>query len=340
MNKNNQIDQNIQHNLQQMGRLTKVLCLLVLAFMMLSGFLLSPFYTDSPKEQFEQSSKSLGHVNDFKLLPFPDTEEGRAAAYGQQLITETYKYLGPESGAAAIYSGNNLACSSCHLQAGTKAYAAPYVGLTALFPRYIGREDKVSTLEERINGCFERSMNGRALAVGSVEMHAIVSYIKHISQDIPVGHQLEGQGFVDIQIPNRAADIVQGKLLFKDKCMSCHGEDGSGLRRGQLQDAEGYLYPALWGMDSYNDGAGMSRLLTAARFLKGNMPLGASFENPILSDEEAYDLAAYMNSNSRPEKAFKELDYPNLKKKPKDTAYGPYADQISEIQHKYGPFNF
>ena len=38
--------------------------------------------------------------------------------------------------------------------------------------------------------------------------------------------------------------------------------------------ADGFLFPLLWGPDSYNNGAGMNRVLTAARFIKARMPLG------------------------------------------------------------------
>lgn len=117
----------------------------------------------------------------------------------------------------------------------------------------------------------------------------------------------------------------------------CHGQDGQGQK---IEGGKGYTYPPLWGPDSYNDGAGMNRVITAAKFIKGNMPLGATHDSPILTDEEAFDVAAYINSFDRPQKANKEKDYPNLSKKPKDCSYPPYIDNISQEQHKYGPFNF
>jgi len=44
----------------------------------------------------------------------------------------------------------------------------------------------------------------------------------------------------------------------------------------------------------------MHRVLTAAQFIKGNMPLGTTADEPLLSDEEAYDVAGYINSFTRP----------------------------------------
>ena len=285
-------------------------------------------------DSLEMRNDSLiTHVSQFKEISFKDNPEGKMASYGEKLIKNTYDYF--YDGEVKI--GNKLACSSCHLNGGTKAFAAPYVGLTNVFPTYIGRENKVESLEERINGCFERSMNGRAIPENSKEMRAIITYIKNISINTVNKGRLAGQGFIKMDIPNRVADLKHGQLVFENKCTSCHGKDGQGLPQTA---GKGYQYPPLWGKDSYNDGAGMARLLTAARFIKANMPLGATYDAPQLKDDEAYDVAAYINSFDRPQKTNKQLDYPNLSKKPKDSPYPPYADNVSTEQHKLGPFNF
>lgn len=275
----------------------------------------------------------------YNLDSLADNPEGRSIRYGHDLISETYKYLGPEVKVEAMrYAGNNLSCKNCHLQAGQKKFAAPYVGIWGIYPTYKGREDAISTIEERINGCMERSLAGKPLPLDSKEMEAMVMYIKWLGKDIPVGRKMEGQGFVKISFPERAADLVQGKAVYVPKCASCHGPDGQGRRNGAPGSATGYTYPPLWGPDSYNDGAGMHRLMTAARFIKANMPFGATAGNPILTDEEAYDVAAYINSFPRPEKAHKEKDYPDLSKKPVDSPYPPYADTFPAKQHQFGPF--
>ncbi len=276
--------------------------------------------------------------DDFEIPPFGDGKEGKAAAYGHRLITETYALIGP--GSQNPVTGNRLACSSCHLNGGTKPFAAPYIGLSGVFPVYIGREDKIESLEERINGCLERSMNGKAIDVNDEVMRAMVTYIKHISKDAPVGERIKGQGFVGFTPPDRAADPGQGAVIYQKNCQSCHGANGEGVAGLPGNREGGYLYPPLWGPDSYNDGAGMARITTAAKFIKGNMPLGVAHQNPVLTDDEAYDVAAYINSHPRPVKAGKENDYPDLAKKPKDCPYPPYADNIPAQQHQYGPFNF
>lgn len=274
----------------------------------------------------------------FEIPSFGENREGRLAAYGYKLITETYALIGPES--KIPVTGNRLACSNCHLDGGTRPYAAPYIGLSGLFPVYIGREDKIESLEERINGCFERSMNGKAIDVNDEVMRAMVTYIKHISKEAPVGVRIAGQGFVDFTPPDRAADIDRGATVYRNNCRSCHGNNGEGAKGSAEYREGGYIYPPLWGPDSYNDGAGMGRIITAAKFIKGNMPLGATHDNPVLTDEEAFDVAAYINSQSRPVKTGKSNDYPDLKKKPKDCPYPPFADNTPPKQHKYGPFNF
>lgn len=310
---------------------------ILLSVVLVCFILLTSYLTLRPPARFQAEKATndsiIKHIDHYIPLAFTSSKEGELASYGEKLIKETYNYFYRDGQKI----GNHLACTNCHLNGGTKSFAAPYIGLTGVFPIYIGREDKIESLEERINGCFERSMNGEAIAINSTEMRAIITYIKHISDQTPVGKRIPGQGFVKIEVPERAADPKSGSVVFQQQCKSCHGAEGQGIK---LANSKGYQYPPLWGPDSYNDGAGMSRLLTAAKFIKGNMPLGATHDAPILSDEDAYDVAAYINSFPRPEKANKELDYPNLAKKPKDTPYPPFNDEISQLQHKYGPYNF
>jgi len=219
-----------------------------------------------------------------------------------------------------------------------KAGSASWVGITERFPQFSNRSNLESTLEDRINGCMERSMDGKKLPEGSREMEAILAYMEWLSEDIPEDRKLEFQGFPSIQIPDFAVDLEKGAALYRVECARCHGENGEGIKN-TVPGAGFYLYPPLWGEDSYNDGAGMHRVITAANFIKGNMPFGeASRDNPKLSDEEAYHLAGYINSFSRPEKVNKEKDFPDLKLKPVSTPYGPWADNCPAEQHKYGPY--
>ena len=282
---------------------------------------------------------------DVKTLTAPDisaapaTPDGDMIRYGHRLITETFAVIGPEvSDPVMRYAGNNLSCQSCHVNAASQPYAMPFAGIWGQFPQYRGREGRVSTMEDRINGCMERSMNGKALPLASREMIAIMAYIKFMSQAVPVGARLTGAGTLAIREPDRAADPKRGADIFAANCVVCHQADGQGQRNGEKGDAKGYLYPPLWGPDSFNNGAGTGRLLTAAAFIKANMPLGTTWENSVLSDEDAYDVAAYVISHDRPAKPGLDKDYPTLTQKPVDAPYGPYADTLPPEQHKFGPF--
>jgi thiosulfate dehydrogenase len=235
------------------------------------------------------------------------------------------------------FAGNNLACKNCHLDVGTRPGAGSWVGVVDRFPQFRGRENKIGTIEERINGCIERSMNGKVLPVESHQMKAIVAYMDWLGDDIPEQREKEFIGFAKIEIPETAASPVLGKAVYISECQVCHGDNGQGML---LPDStKGYLYPPLWGKDSYNHGAGMHRVLTAAQFIKGNMPWGlATVDNPKLTDEESYHVAAYINSFDRPLKNNAAIDFPDRKLKPVSTPYGPWDDNFSREQHKYGPF--
>lgn len=269
----------------------------------------------------------------------PNDKYGQLVRHGKLLMEQTYKYLGPEAkDPAKRYAGNNLACSSCHVDAGRKKFGNPWIGTFAGFPQYRAREDAVSTTEERINGCMERSMNGRPLPLGSEEMKAMVTYLHFLSTGVPVGAKVEGAGVPRLKLLDRAADPVAGKVVYGTYCAACHGADGQGMRRGKPGDGEGYQFPPLWGPDSYNSGAGMARGTLAAGFVKANMPSGTTYANPVLTDEQAYDVAAYINSQPRPQKASLEADFPARKNKPVDAAFPPYTPGFPAEQHKYGPW--
>ena len=265
-----------------------------------------------------------------------DDPFGVLVKYGLALFTNTANEIGPAvPDPAKRFAGNNLACQNCHLQAGTQPYAMPMTGVRGQFPQYRAREGAVDILEERINGCMERSLNGHALAIESREMKAFVSYMRWLSTGVPDGARLIGAGTLRIKEPTRAADPGRGATIYAEVCAACHGLDGLGQR---AQNGLGYQFPPLWGADSFNNGAGMSRLLTAAAYARHNMPLGTRFDTPLLTDEQAYDVAGYIVSQNRPRKADLDKDFPVRLQKPVDAPYGPYADEFPAEQHRLGPF--
>jgi thiosulfate dehydrogenase len=269
----------------------------------------------------------------------PDDSYGQLVRRGRDLITATYAHIGPDvSDPSKRYAGNNLACSDCHLEAGTKKFGLPIFGLYNDFPRYSARAGVEITIEQRVNSCMTRSMNGRAIPGDAPEMAAFVAYIKFLSSGVPPDQRIPGLGAGKIPELDRAADPARGRTIYVAKCEACHNTDGSGILRSLPTTDLGYMVPPLWGPGSFNDGAGMDRLITAANFVHANMPQGADYLNPMLSTVDAWDVAAFVVSQPRPHKAGLEKDFPDLAQKPVDTPYGPYLDDFSAEQHKYGPF--
>lgn len=272
----------------------------------------------------------------------PDDAFGRTVRFGRDLIVRTSSLIGPDApDPAKRYSGNGLDCQSCHLAGATQRYGLPLAGTWGVFPQYIARENEVRTLEERINGCMERSMNGRALPLGGPEMKAMLSYVRFISGGEAVGKAVDGRGAPLLALPAKAADPVHGRQVFSQTCAVCHGADGQGQR---LEAAEAkaagrrYLFPPLWGPDSFNDGAGMNRTITAAQFVHANMPLGTTFEAPVVSVADAFDVAAFVVAQPRPAKAGLEADFPDRARKPVDAGYPPWLGPFTAEQHRAGPW--
>jgi len=260
-------------------------------------------------------------------------EERELIIYGQELIAHTSRYLGPKGSVAQITNGMN--CQNCHLQAGAKAWGNNYAAVFSTYPKFRERSGQIETIYKRVADCMERSLNGTAVDSNSREFKAIYAYIKWLGQDVQKGKKPHGSGIEKLPYLDRAADPKKGQIVYTAQCQTCHGANGE----GQLAaDALEYTYPPLWGPNSYNDGAGLYRLSNFAGYVKNNMPnLLTSHKNPTLTDEESWDIAAYVNSQSRPHKD-QSKDWPKFEKKPLDFPFGPYADPFPESQHKFGPF--
>ena len=273
---------------------------------------------------------SLWKAPDLSLMDQePNAEE---LHYGRELVANTAEYLGPKGKVRAISNGMN--CQNCHLQAGTAPLGNNYGAVAATYPKFRARSGTEEDVQKRINDCFERSLNGKPLERDSKEMRAMVAYINWVGKDVPKGEIPAGSGIYEVPLLDRAADPAKGKLVYENQCASCHQSDGKGTSK---PDGTGYLYPPLWGEASYNHGAGLYRLSRFAGYVKANMPFGVTFESPILSDEEAWDVAAYVNSMERPKKDLAK-DWPDISKKPMDHPFGPFSDGFTEEQHKFGPF--
>ncbi len=292
--------------------------------------------SDEPKELVVQQKKdTLFTPPDTSTIPNDAT--GEMIRYGRELLTNFPYYLGPK-GTVGKYGGNGLGCQNCHLDAGTRPYGLNYFSAHARYPQYRAREGRMLTLGDRVNNCIERPLNGRSMPLDSKEMVAILAYMKWLGQNAPVGGNVPGDKLKEITLLDRPADPVRGRVVYEKHCMRCHGDDGQGV---QKEDGIAYVYPPLWGPLSYQPGSSMHRLIKSAQFIKYNMPFDiARWDKPVLSDEEAFDVAAYVNDDKLHTRPTPDLtnEYPKHHEKPLDYYYPPYKDPFPQEQHKYGPF--
>jgi thiosulfate dehydrogenase len=184
-------------------------------------------------------------------------------------------------------------------------------------------------------------MNGHALPPDGPEMKAILSYIRFISANVPTGRGPEGRGTPPLPLPTAASDPKHGAAVFAATCAVCHQADGQGKRWGPKEAAaqrHRYQFPPLWGPDSYNDGAGMARPITAANFIRANMPFGTDYAHPVLSVQDAFDVAAFVDSQPRLHRPGNERDFPDRALKPADATYPPFLGPFPPSQHLTGPW--
>jgi thiosulfate dehydrogenase len=259
--------------------------------------------------------------------------EDTLARYGRELIENTSYYFGPKGKVAA--SANGMNCQNCHLEGGTRPWANNYSAVVSTYPKFRDRSGSVETIPKRVNDCFERSLNGKAIDTNSLEMRAILAYMHWLGDEIPRGKVPLGSGIMQLPFLERPADPAKGKGVYQAKCITCHGSEGQGQVNAE---GYGYTYPPLWGQNSYNTGAGLYRISRFAGYVRNTMPFGlADYHNPQLTNEEAWDVAAFVNSQPRPVRDLR-ADWPDISRKPIDHPFGPYADGFTEQQHKYGPF--
>jgi len=262
----------------------------------------------------------------------PGGKFGEEIKYGRELIAHTAEYFGPNGSVKHLTNGLN--CQNCHLDAGTIPWGNNYGSVASTYPKLRGRSGKVESVFKRISDCFERSLNGTAPDSNSREMKAMKAYMLWLGKDVPKGQKAKGSGIFNLAFLNRPINPENGKKIYEAKCQSCHQADGQGLPNA---DKTAYMYPPLWGDLSYNSGAGLYRMSRFAGYVKANMPLGASYSNPMLTDEESWDVAGYVNTQRRPDMDLSK-DWPDISKKSFDHPFGPYTDPFLEEQHKFGPF--
>lgn len=266
----------------------------------------------------------------------PNSKFGEMVKYGRELMINTAYYIGPE-GINGKFLGNKMNCTNCHQEAGTKPYAFNLMTSHENYPQYRAREGKVLTLAERINNCVMRPHNGKPLPLDGKEMIAFMAYFKWINSFTPKATPFKGSKNLELVLPATAADPVKGEMLYMENCSRCHGKEGEGQMRF---DNVTYTYPPLWGKHGYQPGSSMHRVIMQARWLKANMPYDkVSLGNPYLSDQEALDIAAFVNDDTKHKRpGVTDFDYPHPEEKAIDYDHGPFADSFPAAQHKFGPF--
>lgn len=219
------------------------------------------------------------------LTQIPDTPLGDMIRFGRDVFINTQQY-------AKKYVGNGMNCVNCHLEEGRKAGSAPLWAAYVAYPAFRTKNDQINTFEQRLEGCFRFSMGGTMPPADSLVVVGLTSYSFWLATGAPVGAQLAGRGYPAVAEPPLTPDVKRGADVYDAHCAACHGATGGGLK----VDGK-FTFPPLWGRESYNAGAGMHRVPTAAAFIKANMPFGMG---ETLTDQQAWDVATFMNSHPRP----------------------------------------
>lgn len=245
-----------------------------------------PVIYPEPKEgEFVHVPPTMEDLEEAKLHP----ELKRVIRRGYDLFLNTQQLRGKN-----VF--NSMNCSSCHMGEGRLPFASPVWTAAVILPNYRPKNDHVNNLEERIAGCFSFSMNGKPPEYGSDDMVALATYHQWLAKGVPMyqpGNNMYGRGYPKLAPPEQKEDFKRGQQVYQDNCQICHGNDGAGLVQNGKE-----VFPALWGDRSYNWGAGISRNFTLAAFIKYNMPLGQPHK---LNEQEAWDVAYYINSHERPQ---------------------------------------
>jgi thiosulfate dehydrogenase len=283
------------------GKRTVAICIAGGAIIFLAGVGVSRF-APSPSKAKPFSPPPMSAI--------PDSAFGKEVAMGRAIFDDPVKN-------AHGFVGNTLKCSNCHLGEGTVANAAPMWAAYVAYPQYRAKNGHVNTFAERLQGCFKFSENGKAPPLGDPTLVALESYAYFLAKGAPTGTKMEGAGFPKLSKPPLAPGYSRGQDVYTSQCALCHGFDGNGqAARGEQ------VFPAVWGEQSYNWGAGMAQINNAAGFIKANMPLS---KGGTLSDQQAWDVATFIDSQPRPQDPRFTGDIVETRKKYHDEADSMYG---------------
>ena len=247
----------------------------------------------------------------------PDNDFGKMVKLGEAIFYDTQKN-------AKQFVGNDLQCSNCHIDRGRLANSAPLWAAYVAYPAYRSKNGHVNTFQERMQGCFKYSMNGKAPPFNDKVLVALESYAYFLAKGAPTGDsKIKGRGYPTPKNKPASFDLAKGSKVYASHCALCHGDDGAGQKAANGT----VVFPALWGAKSFNWGAGMGSIKNAAGFIKANMPLS---QGNTLSDEDAWNVAAYVDSHDRPQDPRFEGSVAQTRKKYHDSKMSLYGTKVGD----------
>ena len=186
--------QNEQEDKRTEGLIAVINKLLFVIVVLVIGIVAMPFilsyYNQSEKEKITTSAEiKKTDTTNYWTAPdinsITDAKQKEQVTYGKELIAHTAKYLGPNGSVIKISNGMN--CQNCHLQAGTAVFGNNYGSVASLYPKFRARSGSIENIYKRVNDCFERSLNGKAIDTLGKEMQAIAAYINFIGSNVQKG---------------------------------------------------------------------------------------------------------------------------------------------------------
>ncbi len=199
--------------------------------------------------------------------------------FGYNIVNETQIY-------ASRFVGNKLNCTNCHKNAGTVSGQLP-LNIAGIYPLWQAKNAQIADLSLKIRECFVNSHNGVMPPANSPEITAIKIYINYLSHNQVIGRPPMGRGVSTLPKSIYDPNPANGKIVYLQRCANCHGDDGTGLAEN----------PPVWGLGSYTKGSGMNDIQYAAGFIRTKL---LKIDNSNLTIQQAWDVAAFLQSKIRP----------------------------------------
>lgn len=224
---------------------------------------------------------------------WPSGERAKFIVQGCNLVTETSRYA---TSLPVKPWRSSLTCQSCHRDAGDRKNAGSLAHAAVLLPHMLSSLNRAIRHDDRILMCFARSLNWLDLGLNAPEIQEIIVYSNWLAQinELPIGVLPEGRGMPALQDTlGLGSSFMAGERVYNQRCVTCHGPSGWGVSGSKI--------PPITGKASFNSAATLAHRERLSGFIYYNMPPMPKGTPPVLSRQEALDIAAYLSSFSRPE---------------------------------------